>query len=145
MNRATVSILHSVLPFLLMLQLCLPFLHICLEGRCGTDPQRSALHGENPGGAGLHGQHAQHLHDEHSVPCLESADPTCRDLHFTLDNQTPFQPAPRSPLVQPAPLLAAFGPRGLWCVFASPSGFRPAANPASSPTPQDRPGTVLRI
>lgn len=145
MNRVAISILHSVLPLLLVLQLCLPFLHICLEGQCGRDPHAATLHEEPHGDAGLHGQHARHLHAEHSVPCLESADPTCRDLRFTLDSLTPFQPAPRSPLAQPAPLLAAFGPRGLWCVFASPAEFRPVSGPASSPTPQDRPGTVLRI
>jgi hypothetical protein len=131
MNTCRRHLLRTLLPLLLTLQLCLPFLHICLDGGCGT-------------GAGVHGDHGQHLHDAPATACLQAVGPDCHDIRFDLDPLTSLHPYSRYQLELPALVNSGFDYAGLMITYSAVRQ-NPAQNPTGFTSPRERRSSILRI
>lgn len=131
MDHCRRHLLRTLLPLLLTLQLCLPFLHICPDGACGT-------------GAGVHGDHAQHLHGTPDPACLQAAGPNCHDIRFELDPLTSLHPYGRYQLELPALVSSGFEIAGL--VFdVSANRLNPVQYSTGFTSPRERRSSILRI
>ena len=131
MSESINPIVRTVLPLLLVLQLCFPFLHLCLEGECGT-------------AAGLHGSHTAHVHESSDLACLQSVEGPCQDIRFELDGSTPLHPSGRGQILAPLPFQSGNLDLRFNSLSALASPLRSAEPVATAPLDLQRRNPILR-